>query len=162
MVLGEKGGRAARRSGVARTGLLVISAHHFEESEFDGFRQIFTLLGEPVLLIVERDVAIKVGTLRPVLIEVEHVRIVEADMKVVVHAALFGAGLVDEAREQLEELGYLATYATHLKLAGKLDVKPGTTFKAGKAGEYTVGDGGEIVYGKPLMFTKDNIDQFNF
>ena len=61
-----------------------------------------------------------------------------------------------------EELGYLATYATHLKLAGKLDVKPGVKFKAGKAGEYTVGDGGEIVYGKPLMFTKDNIDQFNF
>jgi rhamnose transport system substrate-binding protein len=61
-----------------------------------------------------------------------------------------------------EELGYLATYATHLKLAGKLDVTPGTKFKAGKAGEYTVGDGGEIVYGKPLMFTKDNIDQFNF
>jgi rhamnose transport system substrate-binding protein len=49
------------------------------------------------------------------------------------------------------ELGYLAVYATHLKLAGKLDPKPGTTFKAGKAGEYTVGDGGEIVYGKPLM-----------
>ena len=61
-----------------------------------------------------------------------------------------------------EELGYLATYATHLKLAGKLDLKPGTTFKAGKAGEYTVGEGGEIVYGKALMFTKDNIDQFNF
>ena len=58
--------------------------------------------------------------------------------------------------------GYLTTYATHLKLAGKLDVTPGTKFKAGKAGEYTVGDGGEIVYGKPLMFTKDNIDQFNF
>ena len=51
---------------------------------------------------------------------------------------------------------------THLKLAGKLEVTPGTKFKAGKAGEYTVGDGGEIVYGKPLMFTKDNIDQFNF
>ena len=61
-----------------------------------------------------------------------------------------------------EELGYLATYATHLKLAGKLDLKPGTTFKAGKAGEYTVGEGGEIVYGKPLMFTKENVDQFNF
>ena len=32
------------------------------------------------------------------------------------------------------ELGYLATYATHLKLAGKLDLTPGTTFEAGKAG----------------------------
>jgi rhamnose transport system substrate-binding protein len=61
-----------------------------------------------------------------------------------------------------KELGYLATYATHLKLAGKLDLTPGTKFDAGKAGSYTVGDNGEIVYGKALMFTKDNIDQFNF
>ena len=61
-----------------------------------------------------------------------------------------------------EELGYLATYATHLKLAGKLDLKPGTKFTAGKAGEYTVGDHGEIVYGKPLMLTKDSVDKFNF
>ena len=57
------------------------------------------------------------------------------------------------------ELGYLATYATHLKLAGKLDLTPGTTFEAGKAGSYTVGEGGEIVYGKPLMFTKENVDR---
>jgi rhamnose transport system substrate-binding protein len=61
-----------------------------------------------------------------------------------------------------KELGYLATYATHLKLAGKLDLTPGTTFEAGKAGTYTVGENGEIVYGKALMFTKDNIDQYNF
>ena len=60
------------------------------------------------------------------------------------------------------ELGYLATYAAHLKLAGKLDLKPGTTFTAGKAGEYTVGEGGEIVYGKPLMFTKETVDKAGF
>ena len=60
------------------------------------------------------------------------------------------------------ELGYLATYATHLKLAGKLDLTPGTTFEAGKAGTYTVGEGGEIVYGKPLMFTKETVDKAGF
>lgn len=60
------------------------------------------------------------------------------------------------------ELGYLATYATHLKLAGELDLTPGTTFEAGKAGSYTVGEGGEIVYGKPLMFTKENVDDAGF
>jgi rhamnose transport system substrate-binding protein len=60
------------------------------------------------------------------------------------------------------ELGYLATYATHLKLAGKLDLKPGTTFEAGKAGTYTVGEGGEIVYGKPMMFTKETVDKAGF
>lgn len=60
------------------------------------------------------------------------------------------------------ELGYLATYVTHLKLAGKLPNTPGTKFTAGKAGEYTVGENGEIVYGKPLIFTADNIDKQTF
>jgi len=60
------------------------------------------------------------------------------------------------------ELGYVATYATHLKLAGKLDIKPGATFEAGKAGTYTVGEGGEIVYGKPMIFTKENVDKAGF
>lgn len=60
------------------------------------------------------------------------------------------------------ELGYVATYATHLKLAGKLDIKPGATFAAGKAGIYKVGEGGEIVYGKPLIFTKDTVDKAGF
>jgi rhamnose transport system substrate-binding protein len=60
------------------------------------------------------------------------------------------------------ELGYLAVYATHLKLAGKLSLKAGTTFSAGKAGTYTVGENGEIDYNKALIFTKDNIKQFGF
>ncbi len=60
------------------------------------------------------------------------------------------------------ELGYIATYATHLKLAGKLEIKPGATFTAGKAGTYTVGQDGEIVYGKPLIFTKDTVDKAGF
>ena len=60
------------------------------------------------------------------------------------------------------ELGYLTAYATHLKLAGKLDLTPGTTFEAGKAGSYTVGEDGEIVYGKPLMLTTETIDDANF
>jgi rhamnose transport system substrate-binding protein len=60
------------------------------------------------------------------------------------------------------ELGYVATYATHLKLAGKLEIKPGATFQAGHAGSYTVGEDGEIVYGKPLIFTKDTVDKAGF
>jgi rhamnose transport system substrate-binding protein len=60
------------------------------------------------------------------------------------------------------ELGYLAVYATHLKLAGKLDVKEGVSLDAGKAGKYTIGKDGEIVYGKPLIFTKETIDKYNF
>lgn len=44
----------------------------------------------------------------------------------------------------------------------KLELTPGTTFEAGKAGSYTVGEGGEIVYGKPMMFTKDTVDDAGF
>src|SRR4029078_2628359 len=61
-----------------------------------------------------------------------------------------------------KELVYLATYETHLKLARKLELKPGTKINAGKAGEDTGGDHGEIVYGKALMLTKDSVDKFNF
>jgi len=60
------------------------------------------------------------------------------------------------------ELGYVATYATHLKLAGKLEIKPGAKFDAGKAGSYTVGENGEIVYGKPMIFTKETVDKAGF
>jgi rhamnose transport system substrate-binding protein len=60
------------------------------------------------------------------------------------------------------ELGYLAVYATHLKLAGKLEVKQGAKVEAGKAGVYTVGENGEIVYGKPLIFTKETVDKAGF
>ena len=60
------------------------------------------------------------------------------------------------------ELGYVAAYATHMKLAGKLEVKEGAVLDAGKAGKYTVGKDGEIVYGKPLIFTKDTVDKAGF
>ena len=72
--------------------------------------------------------------------------------------------LVECCFSRLKQFRRVATrfYATHLKLAGKLDLKPGTTFKAGKVGEYTVGDGGEIVYGKPLMWTKETVDKSPF
>ena len=43
-----------------------------------------------------------------------------------------------------------------------VDIKPGATFQAGKAGSYTVGKDGEIVYGKPLIFTKENVDKAGF
>jgi rhamnose transport system substrate-binding protein len=60
------------------------------------------------------------------------------------------------------ELGYLAAYVTHLKLAGKLENKEGVSFEAGKAGRFTIGKDGEIVYGKPLIFTKETVDKAGF
>ena len=61
------------------------------------------------------------------------------------------------------ELGYVAAYATHMKLAGKFDPsKPGAKITAGKAGTFTAGKDGEVVYGKPLVFTKETVGKYNF
>jgi rhamnose transport system substrate-binding protein len=59
-------------------------------------------------------------------------------------------------------LGYLSVYVAKAALDGTLKNTPGAKIKAGKLGEFTLGKDGEIVYGRPLIFTKDNIDQFNF
>ena len=60
------------------------------------------------------------------------------------------------------KLGYLASYVAHYALDGSLKNEVGFKFTAGSLGEFTVGKDGEIVYGKPLFFTPDNIDQYNF
>jgi len=61
-----------------------------------------------------------------------------------------------------KELGYVTAYCTHLMLAGELKATPGAVCKAGKAGEFTVGADGEVVYGRALIFTPDNIDKYDF
>jgi rhamnose transport system substrate-binding protein len=61
-----------------------------------------------------------------------------------------------------KELGYVAAQVAHQILCGELQITEGTTFTAGSAGEFTIGADGEIVYGRPLIFTPDNIDQYDF
>lgn len=60
------------------------------------------------------------------------------------------------------ELGYVATVAAAQLAEGKITAEKGTKIDAGKAGTYEVGDNGEVLYNKPLMFTADNIDDYNF
>lgn len=61
------------------------------------------------------------------------------------------------------ELGYVAAYEIHQKLAGKFDPSQvGAQVTAGKAGTFTAGKDGEVVYGKPLTFTKETVDKYNF
>ena len=59
-------------------------------------------------------------------------------------------------------LGYLSVYAAYAALEGDLSKTPGTTFEAGELGTFEVGEDGEIVYGRPLIFTPENIDDFDF
>lgn len=61
---------------------------------------------------------------------------------------------------KVEDLGYLTVYAAKALADGTL--KPGDkTFKSGKLGEFEI-VGDNILLGKPFIFTKENIDQFQF
>lgn len=86
---------------------------------------------------------------------------------------LLGLGLPSENRAYLKEgvtqsvilwrvadLGYLAIQAA-AAVANK-SLNPGDkTFKAGRLGELEI-EGSSIILGKPFIFTKDNVDQFDF
>lgn len=59
-----------------------------------------------------------------------------------------------------EDLGYLTVYAAQALARGGL--KPGDqVLKAGTLGEFQI-QGDNILLGKPFLFNKDNIDQFDF
>ncbi|MDP4505648.1 rhamnose ABC transporter substrate-binding protein [Nonomuraea sp. NBC_00507] len=60
------------------------------------------------------------------------------------------------------DLGYLASYAGAALASGQITGAEGEKFKAGKLGEYTIGAKGEVLLGKPTVFNKDNIDDFDF
>ncbi|HVV73709.1 MAG TPA: substrate-binding domain-containing protein [Verrucomicrobiae bacterium] len=59
-----------------------------------------------------------------------------------------------------EDLGYLTICAAHALATGGL-TPSAKTFKAGSLGEFEI-QGDNILLGKPFIFTKDNIDQFDF
>jgi ABC-type sugar transport system substrate-binding protein len=59
------------------------------------------------------------------------------------------------------DLGYAATYAMRAAADGKL--KPGSTsVDAGRLGKLNIINGSEILLGPPFVWTKDNIDKFDF
>ena len=60
------------------------------------------------------------------------------------------------------KLGYLAGYAAVELASKKITGASGQTFTAGKLGSFTVGANNTIVLGPPTVFTKANINQFNF
>jgi rhamnose transport system substrate-binding protein len=66
-------------------------------------------------------------------------------------------GLWDEFK-----FGYVAEYVAHNVIAGKLSGKAGQSFTAGKLGKRTVGPNQTVIFDKPLVFTKANVDQFHF
>jgi rhamnose transport system substrate-binding protein len=59
-------------------------------------------------------------------------------------------------------LGSLAGYAAVALASGQISGKEGESFDAGDLGSKTIGANGEVLLGKPTVFNKDNIDQFQF
>lgn len=60
------------------------------------------------------------------------------------------------------DLGYLAYYTAALLVQGKIKGTVGETYTAGKLGSKTIGAGGVVLLGPPTVFTKANVNQFNF
>jgi rhamnose transport system substrate-binding protein len=59
-------------------------------------------------------------------------------------------------------LGYLAGYAAVNLASKKITNSAGQSFTAGKLGSFTVGADSTVLLGPPFVFTKANINQFNF
>ncbi|GAA1807318.1 rhamnose ABC transporter substrate-binding protein [Nesterenkonia flava] len=89
--------------------------------------------------------------------------------------AVTGLGTPNQMREYIEDgtveafalwnpedLGYLAAWAAHALATGEIEGNEGDTFEAGRLGEYTVGEDGEVLLGDPFVFTAENIDDFDF
>lgn len=61
-----------------------------------------------------------------------------------------------------EAMGALAAYTGIALATGEITGAEGETFTAGDMGEYTIGVGGEIVLGPPLVFDADNVRDYDF
>ncbi|MGL4962175.1 MAG: rhamnose ABC transporter substrate-binding protein [Inquilinus sp.] len=72
------------------------------------------------------------------------------------------SGAAQDIWWNVKDLGYLTYYAAQALAQCKLDGKPGSTFAAGRLGEYKVGDGGEVVLGPAEIVTPANVGEFAF
>lgn len=72
------------------------------------------------------------------------------------------AGDVQDVWWNVKDLGYLTYYAAQAVAQCKITGKAGETFKAGRLGEYKIGENGEVLLGPPVVVTPDNVDSFAF
>jgi rhamnose ABC transporter rhamnose-binding protein len=60
------------------------------------------------------------------------------------------------------DLGYLAVHVANNQINGEMPSEEGATFEAGRLGEVEMIAPDEVLLGPPLVFTKDNIDEYDF
>jgi rhamnose transport system substrate-binding protein len=71
-------------------------------------------------------------------------------------------GTVQDIWWNVKDLGYLTYYAAQAVAQCKITGKAGDTFKAGRLGEYKIGDKGEVVLGPAQIVTPKNVEDFKF
>lgn len=72
------------------------------------------------------------------------------------------SGAVQDVWWSVRDLGYLTYYAAQAVAQCKVTGKPGETFEAGRLGKFTVGAGGVVLLGEPVVATPGNVDTFQF
>ncbi|MET3898123.1 rhamnose transport system substrate-binding protein [Devosia sp. UYZn731] len=72
------------------------------------------------------------------------------------------AGTVQDIWWNVTDLGYLTYYAAQAVAQCKITGKAGETFTAGRLGEYTLGENGEIILGPAKIVTPANVTEFKF
>ena len=60
------------------------------------------------------------------------------------------------------DMGYLAAFAAVGLSKGEIKPESGTEFTAGTLGKKTLGKNATIITGEPVVFTKDNVDNYKF
>lgn len=71
-------------------------------------------------------------------------------------------GTVQDIWWNVKDLGYLTYYAAQAVAQCKVTGKEGESFKAGRLGEYKVGEKGEVVLGPAQIVTPKNVNEFKF
>jgi rhamnose transport system substrate-binding protein len=81
-------------------------------------------------------------------------------------ATLMKKYIVDGSAQDIwwnvQDLGYLTYYTAQAYAQGKIAGNKGDTFAAGRLGNYTVGDNGEVILGPAVTVTAENVDKFKF
>ena len=72
------------------------------------------------------------------------------------------AGQAQDIWWNVKDLGYLTYYAAAALATGKITGKKGETFSAGRLGERTIGDDGEVILGPAVIVTPENVNSFAF
>ena len=83
--------------------LLVVAAQHVEKLEFRGFRQKFIVPLEPGLLIRQFQMKIEILPCSPILVEIEYVWIIIANVEMIVDATGLDSRSINETAQQFKK-----------------------------------------------------------